>query len=603
MIQVNHLIQQLCECTENKTPSGRVMNEIREIINKLKTMVIKPMSNHSLLDIFFNYNIILAEDLSSSSSVNTNRLEQSLLSYYSLNVKATKTFTKRRLTKKETKYNHGHISNCQLQIVNSCKYLIQMSPVKDVDRNILPVWLLASFMMKQGRWDVALAILKNSLSEINIVQDHSGSIETKLPRVLSKHCFFVSLGCLGLGDIICAKQYALKSLTYDPNNHNSISLIAYIIAKFDGTISEAKTWSGRVNSNSFASDSLGYAMAKLGFYRESISLLRHSLSLDLPNESHTMYNLAIIYGRNGDMKTMQKILHLLCESLVSFYGEKPYNNNDMHHQNKPITSTSVKLNMEDVKKIEQSFSIINVNNYQVPYGSLIYNMCKYMLGRLHALNGNWTEACVEYNQVRIFGVDILPSTEFHCNFATALLGSNKPIEAMNLLTPIYLLDPSNPDIGEVMIEIYIALNKPKKALAIIQNILANQSKMSTERKCRLYNNAAMLLTCVGKYAEAIDSVNKAISISKHKAVEAVFNRSFLYIRIGNLKEAAVTWLTHRDINVAGDEHYYRNQIKRLVTISNRVEDGTKIFCEGKVDFKQLIAMDLFSCNCLLEKCV
>ena len=86
MIQVNHLIQQLCECTENKTPSGRVMNEIREIINKLKTMVIKPMSNHSLLDIFFNYNIILAEDLSSSSSVNTNRLEQSLLSYYSLNV-------------------------------------------------------------------------------------------------------------------------------------------------------------------------------------------------------------------------------------------------------------------------------------------------------------------------------------------------------------------------------------------------------------------------------------------------------------------------------------------------------------------------------------
>jgi tetratricopeptide (TPR) repeat protein len=127
--------------------------------------------------------------------------------------------------------------------------------------------------------------------------------------------------------------------------------------------------------------------------------------------------------------------------------------------------------------------------------------------------------------------------------------------------------------------------------------------MSTERKCRLYNNAAMLLTCVGKYAEAIDSVNKAISISKHKAVEAVFNRSFLYIRIGNLKEAAVTWLTHRDINVEGDEHYYRNQIKRLVTISNRVEDGTKIFCEGKVDFKQLIAMDLFSCNCLLEKCV
>ena len=76
----NDLIQRLCTCTENKMPSGRVMNEIRDINEQLKVLSkIEERSGETLFDVFLNYNILLAEDLCSPNSVNISRLEKSII--------------------------------------------------------------------------------------------------------------------------------------------------------------------------------------------------------------------------------------------------------------------------------------------------------------------------------------------------------------------------------------------------------------------------------------------------------------------------------------------------------------------------------------------
>ena len=62
----------------------------------------------------------------------------------------------------------------------------------------------------------------------------------------------------------------------------------------------------------------------------------------------------------------------------------------------------------------------------------------------------------------------------------------------------------------------------------------------------MYNNKAMVLTYLGQYLDALISINEAIKHCDHSSSEPFFNRSFLYIRIGNIKEAAA--LTLADAN-------------------------------------------------------
>ncbi len=584
----NGLIQRLCACTENKIPSGRVMNEIRDINEQLKVLSkIEERSGETLFDVFLNYNILLAEDLCSPNSVNICRLEKSIISH-SLFLRSTKPVNWRD--------DSTVIYKANLKIANECQYFLMNSSLDNIHANILPIWLLASLMMKLNHFNVALCVLKNSLCKIQV---HSNLIKPLFVNVLSNNYYLISLASLGIGDIANAKRFILASISYNPQSQKSISLLTYIVAAFGGTISDAKSCIGLAKGNSSAALSLGYTMSKKGYFQEAIAQFRHSLEIGSIYDMYSMYNLAIVYGRTGDIRTMKKILHLLSESLMLHQTKSSSN----YHPSKSNVLPKQTLNAED-QLSKHAFSTITINNSNSnisSYSTLIYNMSKYMLGRIHAIDGNWIGACIEYSHVCLGGVNILPSTEFHCNYASALLRSNKVTEAMNLLNPIFRIDPYNPDIGEIMVEIYIALNELEEALITIENILNNYHKLSIEKQYRLYNNKAMLLTCAGKYVEAIDSINRAIAVSKESVLELLFNRTFLYIRIGNLKEAAVTWLKHRDINVEGDKNYYRKQLTRLTPLSNRFEGSTKMFCDGQIDFKQLISMDIFACNTLLQQ--
>ena len=142
--------------------------------------------------------------------------------------------------------------------------------------------------------------------------------------------------------------------------------------------------------------------------------------------------------------------------------------------------------------------------------------------------------------------------------------SNKIIEAESMLLPIFELDPFNANICELMVEIYVALRKPIEALKTAEKVLKFKSKLSRDAMCRVYNNKAMVLTYLGQYLDALVSINEAIKYCDHSSSEPFFNRSFLYIRVGKIKEAAATWVRHRNIKEDGNEKYYSAQLQALI---------------------------------------
>ena len=538
--KANEVISKLRECSELKSPSGRSRNEILNLLEQLREIANKYTGRGSLFEIFLSYNITLAEAFCSLDGTNALRLEDSLLAVERMSPNPT------------------HLPNSHLQIVACCTQLLNGHNHADIGTNIIPVWLLSTLLMKQRRWSIARSILKGVSTVVPLDKTHSDSALTNL---LSIHYYLLSVAFFGANDMIGAAKYAELSIAHNPENLLSISLMASLLAHNGGSMKCANTWLIRLHKTSFATSSLGYALAKYGLFPDAIKKLRTSLATETLDRQYSLYNLSILYGQSGDTETMKKLLQLLpaCFDTIDKSSHIATTDGSDRHFRK----SSLRVYVKDAQD------------------RLIKDMSKFLLGRINAIECKWAEACLAYKQVRPAGLKLLPSTEYHYHYARALLRSNKIIEAESMLLPIFELDPFNANICELMVEIYVALRKPIEALNTAEKVLTFKSKLSRDAVCRVYNNKAMVLTYLGQYLDALVSINEAIKHCDHSSSEPFFNRSFLYIRVGKIKEAALSWARHRNIKEDGNEKYYSAQLQALIHTSKQFEDSTAIFCEGK----------------------
>ena len=132
-----------------------------------------------------------------------------------------------------------------------------------------------------------------------------------LTNLLSIHYYLLSVSFFGASDIISAAKYAEHSIAHNPENLLSISLMASLLAHHGGSMKRANTWVVRLHRTSFATSSLGYALAKCGLFPDAIKKLRTSLATETLDRQYSLYNLSILYGRSGDTETMKKLLQLL----------------------------------------------------------------------------------------------------------------------------------------------------------------------------------------------------------------------------------------------------------------------------------------------------